>query len=93
MSTPVLHEDGRRYVTYVRLKCYVNISRNGEEIYHQVRPERKKKAPEMIRDAEKKYDISKLEAKMLVFQDMSNTLTMRQRLKMLQETMKETSDG
>lgn len=89
MSIPVLYEDGTRYTCYVRLKCYVNIGRKGQEIYHPVVPKRKKKAKEMIRDAEKKYEINNLEAKTFVYQDMNNTLTMRQRLKLLQETLRD----
>lgn len=87
MATPVLNEDGTPYTTYVKLLCTVNIGKRGQEIYHQVKTQRRKKLPEMLRDATKKYELTDLESKLLVLQDMSNTLTMRQRLKILQDTL------
>jgi hypothetical protein len=87
MSIPVLLEDGTPYTCMVSLKCTVNIGKKGQEIYHQVRPIRKKKLPEMLREATRRYGLEEKEAKILVYQDMSNTLTMLQRIKLLQEVM------
>jgi hypothetical protein len=88
MSTPVLQENGEPYKMYVRLLCTVNIGKDGvTEIYHQVRPIRKKKLPEILRDAVRKHELSPLESKLLVIQDTSNQLTTRQRLRLLRETI------
>ena len=88
MSTPVLNPDGSRYVIDIRLKCHVNIAKDGvTEIYHQIKTIRKKKSPELLRDATRKHSLSPMEAKLLVLQDQSNGLTTRQRLKLIQELL------